>query len=110
MEMRVQNDTQRAAKHGRPEANQASWTKDESVKKKKREHVEAQEINVEEPPTNAKRKSKDLEGSAAEGDSFVDPEAFKVVVAGIPFSVEESVIRRDFSECGEILNLRLLKM
>jgi len=35
-------------------------------------------------------------------------EEHKVFVGGLPFSCTEEILRRDFSECGEITSLRLL--
>ncbi|CAE8643665.1 unnamed protein product [Polarella glacialis] len=67
------------------------------------------EVEAEAPK---KKKHKKEEGDAVEDavDAVVvvDPEAFKVVVAGIPFHVNEKTLRRDFKDCGEILSLRLL--
>lgn len=76
--------------------------------------AKAQKILPDEPPAKRVKKKKEstpdvdetMETSAAISS---DPEAFKVVAAGIPKTVTEQIIRRDFSECGEILSLRLLK-
>lgn len=37
-----------------------------------------------------------------------EQEEFKVFVGGLPWSIEERVLRKDFSECGRIVDLRLL--
>eukprot|EP00746_Dinoflagellata_sp_MGD_P141248 gnl/MRDRNA2_/MRDRNA2_74386_c0_seq1.p1 gnl/MRDRNA2_/MRDRNA2_74386_c0~~gnl/MRDRNA2_/MRDRNA2_74386_c0_seq1.p1 ORF type:complete len:575 (+),score=166.53 gnl/MRDRNA2_/MRDRNA2_74386_c0_seq1:60-1784(+) len=50
-----------------------------------------------------------FEAENQDGHIKPDTEAYKVVVAGIPERVDEKILRRDFGDCGEVLNVRLLK-
>lgn len=79
---------------------------------KKREHVEAEvdDANAQGVDIGEPRQKKPRSGATGGAEVVTtDPEAFKVVVAGMPLNVEEAIIRRDFSDCGEIVGLRLLK-
>eukprot|EP00931_Biecheleriopsis_adriatica_P006199 TRINITY_DN107647_c0_g1_i1.p1 TRINITY_DN107647_c0_g1~~TRINITY_DN107647_c0_g1_i1.p1 ORF type:complete len:414 (+),score=159.55 TRINITY_DN107647_c0_g1_i1:48-1244(+) len=77
-------------------------------KKKKQAEEDVQDAEAEEikPKKKAKAKTDEAEEVAGASD---DPEAFKAVVAGIPVMVDEKGVRKHFSQCGEILSLRLLK-
>lgn len=61
-------------------------------------------------PKKKKRQAQNEQPTAGEVEvTSKDPEAFKVCVAGIPLNVNEALLRKDFSECGEVLNVRLLR-
>merc|ERR1711972_152 len=53
-------------------------------------------------------KGKDGKGKGKDGKSERDNE-FTVFVRGLPFSVEEAALNKDFTECGEIERLNLPK-
>lgn len=57
---------------------------------------------------NKKMKQQECNEHSGQAES-TDPEAFKVVVAGLPLAISEERLREDFSECGEVLNVRLLR-
>merc|ERR1712050_160960 len=53
-------------------------------------------------------KGKDGKGKGKDGKSERDND-FTVFVRGLPFSVEEAALNKDFTECGEIERLNLPK-
>lgn len=81
---------------------------DSVVAEKKKENDIGSNANVQDVAEPVQKKAKmSLEEGTKPGD--VDPEAFKVVVAGIPHTIDEARLRKDFGKGGEVLNLRLLK-
>jgi len=78
---------------------------------------EQKESDVQTPPTKKKKnteetasKEKDSNGTETpkkEADDS-DPNPYRLFVGGIPWSVEEDQLRKDFSECGEIVDLKLM--
>lgn len=85
----------------------------ENEHKKKKVKLDEAEF-VEEPPkakkANVSKGSNDTAVNREAGSvESADPEAFKVVVAGFNRNLTEVTLRRDFTDCGEILNLRLLR-
>lgn len=51
--------------------------------------------------------SKSWTGGRDDGRSSTKQKEFEVCVNGLPFSTTKDTVRRDFSECGEIVNLHL---
>merc|ERR1711937_808120 len=88
-------------------------------KKKKQAEMEVQEEEVELPKKDKKSKKKAIEAEAdaaeekeeaeesapkkeAQPADVSTSESLTVFIGGIPFSATEDVLRKDFSECGEI--------
>merc|ERR1712159_584483 len=53
-----------------------------------------------------KGKGKGKDGKGKDGKSKGNNE-LQVFVRGLPFSVEEAALRKDFAECGEVTDLQL---
>jgi len=70
---------------------------DEAAKPKKKKNTE----EAAEEPASKKQKT-DAPAGASEDQSF------RLFVGGIAFSVDEDQLRKDFAECGEIADLKLL--
>merc|ERR1712187_698627 len=51
-------------------------------------------------------KSKD-KGKGKGKDGGRGNKEFEIFVGGLPFSTKEDVLRKDFAECGEIVNFRM---
>ena len=55
-----------------------------------------------------KGKGKDGKGKDGKGKGKSDHDnEFTVFVRGLPFSVEEETLKKDFAECGEIVRLKM---
>lgn len=115
---------------GKGQERAAGQSTDQPEKEKKAPPVEVQQQSNDKGDKGAKRRERECDagskasaGEAAEPVQkkakkpteeamepvAVDPEAFKVVVAGIPHTIDEARLRKDFAKGGEVLNLRLLK-
>eukprot|EP00930_Biecheleria_cincta_P039977 TRINITY_DN27429_c0_g1_i1.p1 TRINITY_DN27429_c0_g1~~TRINITY_DN27429_c0_g1_i1.p1 ORF type:complete len:528 (-),score=94.07 TRINITY_DN27429_c0_g1_i1:135-1718(-) len=82
----------------------------EILKAGKRAEPETVQEVVPAGPKKKKKQAPNQHSTAEAAEvAFKDPEAFKVCVAGIPLNVNEALLRKDFSECGEVLNVRLLR-
>jgi len=78
-----------------------------------KQFTEVNRVAAQEPPEieikgRAQRDSNEGHNTK-QGPVLADPEAFKIVVAGFPYHTDEDTLWRDFSECGEVASLRLLK-
>jgi RNA recognition motif-containing protein len=85
----------------------------EANKKRKAERKAAKEAaaKVAQEPEEAEDedapKAKKAKTEAAIDNSIDEDGDFTVFVRGLPFSCQEDVLRKDFEECGEILNLNM---
>jgi len=70
--------------------------------KKKKEKADDNEAEEAEEPVKKRQKSEDGEAKSSEAESF------RLFVGGIAWSVDEDTLRKDFAECGEVTELRLL--
>merc|ERR1712137_1246913 len=75
------------------------------VKKKPVDSDEESEEEVPKTKTTATKK-KPVSSDSDDG-AEVDPKKFEVFVGGLPFSVDEDTLRKDFLECGEITRLSM---
>eukprot|EP00746_Dinoflagellata_sp_MGD_P097652 gnl/MRDRNA2_/MRDRNA2_39195_c0_seq1.p1 gnl/MRDRNA2_/MRDRNA2_39195_c0~~gnl/MRDRNA2_/MRDRNA2_39195_c0_seq1.p1 ORF type:complete len:545 (-),score=164.60 gnl/MRDRNA2_/MRDRNA2_39195_c0_seq1:173-1807(-) len=95
---------------------------DEQPKKRKKQKTEAiSEENVVKPKTEitsqTKKRKASKDGLIEEHDAVNDEVASdkaevsttKVFVGGVPWSCTEEVLRKDFSECGEIVDFHMVK-
>lgn len=65
--------------------------------------MSVKQADKESKPTKGKGKGKGEKGKA-QGDK-----AFEVYLCGLPFTTDETVLRKDFEECGEIASLNMLR-
>jgi len=97
------------------------------VKKKKKAKLPAEPVEEDTQPTPKKKKKKEKSTSeiqqdnadcnndtpdpAQEASSENNQEAtsFRVFIGGLPWSVDDDTLRRDFSECGEVTEVQVLK-
>jgi len=79
--------------------------KPEKKKKKQKKEAEA-EADEEEGTTEASKKEKSKDAPDTKADASA-PEELTVFIGGLPFSCTEDVVRKDFSECGEIEKLNM---
>jgi len=70
---------------------------------KKATKAPAQE-EAEEGDEPVKKTQKSKEGA----DDSAEPESFRLFVGGIAWSVDEDQLRKDFTECGEVVDCKLL--
>lgn len=93
-----------AAKTAPVEAEAAEADEDADAeaapKKKKKKTGEAA------PAEEAKGKTVE-KGSQGAADGS-DPNPFRIFVGGIPWSIDEDTLRKDFGECGTVVDLKLL--
>jgi len=92
-------------KNKKAAADEAEVEEEEPVQKKKNKKVADEEDAEKEAEEPASKKQKTEKDSAAGGG---EEQSFRLFVGGIAFSVDEAQLRKDFEECGEIADLKLL--
>lgn len=110
--VQVQEKTSFVKQHPRQDQAEFATTPEPvtvKVKRKKEVSDVGAEVADVEPLKKKKKTHEQPETVRAQEVVSTDPEAFKVVVAGIPTTVSEEALRKDFEECGEVLSCRLLR-
>lgn len=83
--------------------------KEKKLKKEKARAEAAGEVEAEceEEPAEKVKKTKNKKEEQAEEVETSEKQQFTVFVGGIPWDTEESVVRGDFTECGEIARMTM---
>jgi len=79
--------------------------KEKKAEKRRRQQERKQNEENEKAEENTKTRMEDKTGSIANAGSS----SHKVFISGLPWHVDEALLRTDFSECGEITELKLLR-
>jgi len=72
-----------------------------------RKPVESDEDSDEVPEAKTEAMKKKPVSSDSDDGAEVDPKKYEVFVGGLPFSVDEDTLRKDFTECGQIQRLSM---
>jgi len=72
------------------------------VKKNKKKAKDEEEEEVSEP---VQKKAKKADEAAVNGE---EPPIYRLFVGGVPYTVQEEQLKKDFSECGEVADIKLL--
>lgn len=78
-------------------------------KKKRKEENKAEELQGSEPKL---KKKKTVSGERVEAESDgkdADEELFRVLIGGLPATVDEKVLRKHFKACGKIKGVKLVQ-